>query len=361
MPNANNGNISKINSTNQSKTFLIMSLKNYGVLKGTIIEKLDSIEAINRNPSGKPHYQIKVDAGGTIFRIAVNVKSDQNPPNLQVFRSEQYEHPILEQLENFNIGYTHLSSTSESGALDFIRGNLFDMSQMIILPASASSSGDDLNDIFDVFVNQAIKTEGALVYAFGSRWSDDKPDAYFDFEPGNGMHDIHMNQGNNGAHAQDNGVYQDGAIFIYYPDERRWVAMFLKFQSQHVHTDDVTAEPIFTETVFPEIDTPVVVSAALVNPKNVDTGKEEIYLLNTSDVSINLDGWAIVDKNNLKEIISNIHLAAGEVLRYKLSGQHVKLSNKGGTITLINKEGLKVSGVSYTKMEASKQGKVLQF
>jgi uncharacterized protein YukJ len=338
-----------------------MPLTNYGVLKGTIIEKQDSIEAMHKNPSGKPHYQIKVDAAGKFFRIAVNVKSDQNPPNLQVFRSESYLHPILEQFENFPIGYTHLSSTSESGALDFIRGNLFDMSQMVILPASGSSSGDDLNDIFDIFVNQAIKTKGALVYAFGSRWSDNKPDAYFDFEPGNGMHDIHMNQGNEGSHTQDNGIYQDGAIFIYYPDEKRWMAMFLKFQSQYVHTDDTTAEPISTDTTLPEIDTAVVISAALINPRNIDTGKEEIYLLNTSDESINLDGWAIVDKNNLKEIISNIHLAAGEVLRYKLSGKHVQFSNKGGTITLINKEGLKVNGVSYTRMEASKQGKVVQF
>jgi uncharacterized protein YukJ len=42
---------------------------------------------------------------------------------------------------------------------------------------------------------------GSVIYAFGAKWGPEKgkPDKYFKFVPGNGIHDIHMNQGNSGA------------------------------------------------------------------------------------------------------------------------------------------------------------------
>jgi uncharacterized protein YukJ len=57
------------------------------------------------------------------------------------------------------------------------------------------------------------------------------------FTPGNGIHDIHMNQGNSGKWKRDNGVYQDGAIFIEYPRDK-WRAFFFAFQSQTFDTDN---------------------------------------------------------------------------------------------------------------------------
>ena len=339
-----------------------MSLPQYGVLKGTIVEKLDSIEALAQNPKGKPHYQLKVDAGGKLYRIAINVKSDQKPANLQVFKSEDYKHPILDHFQGFGVGYTHLASNASSGAMDFIRSNLFDINQMVILPASDEASHNDLNDIFDVYVKQAMQTEGALVYAFGSLWQDDTTDPYFGFKPGDGIHDIHMNQGNEGSHAKDNGVYQDGAFFIYYPDEKRYLAMFLKFQSQHIHTDDTNATPIVKPDGKPvATNSSIVISAALINPKGVDTRKEQVYLLNTSDEETDLNGWAIIDKAGHQDKLAHIKIGAGEVLRYTLSGKGAQLSNNGGTITLLNKDGLKVSGVAYTAKDAAKEGQVTRF
>ncbi|HWJ25509.1 MAG TPA: DUF2278 family protein, partial [Flavisolibacter sp.] len=55
--------------------------------------------------------------------------------------------------------------------------------------------------------------------------------------PRNGIHDIHMNQGDHGQNSHANGIWQDGALFIDYPDENRWIAMFLRFQSQSTKTD----------------------------------------------------------------------------------------------------------------------------
>ena len=59
-------------------------------------------------------------------------------------------------------------------------------------------------------VNQAIEDDSGLVFAFGSSFAD----------PGGaaGIHDIHMNQGNPvDNHGQDNGIWQDGALFVYLP------------------------------------------------------------------------------------------------------------------------------------------------
>jgi len=44
-----------------------------------------------------------------------------------------------------------------------------------------------------------------------------------------------------------------------------------------------------------------------------------------------------------------------------LSGDDVQLANDGGIITLLDREGLKIDGVSYTKDEVSKQGWTIVF
>src|SRR5215471_2387129 len=208
-----------------------MGLPNYGVLVGTVKDKLDSPSAMKKSPGGSPHFEILVDANGTSYRIAVNVKSDQKPPDLQFYLDDNYTHPILSEFKSLAIGYTKLESKPGTAALDFIRENLFDMSEMRVVPAVDAQSANDLNDIFNVHVEQAMNTDGALIYAFGSKWGPEpkKNDEYFDFLPGNGIHDIHFNQGNDGKHARDNGVYQDGALFLFFPDEQRGVAMFTKF------------------------------------------------------------------------------------------------------------------------------------
>ena len=35
--------------------------------------------------------------------------------------------------------------------------------------------------------------------------------------PGNGIHDIHMNQGNAAQFVGDDGVYQDGGLLVHFP------------------------------------------------------------------------------------------------------------------------------------------------
>ena len=88
-------------------------------------------------------------------------------------------------------------------------------------------------------VVKAVGQKGTLLYAFGEKWGPEKEvkDKYFKFLPGNGIHDIHMNQGNSGPYRKDNGAYQDGGLVFQYPDGK-WTAFFFAFQSQTFDTDD---------------------------------------------------------------------------------------------------------------------------
>jgi uncharacterized protein YukJ len=205
---------------------------------GTLKDKLDSSASLQKVPGGSPHYQLLLVSNVQSRRVAVNVKSDEQPVNLLFYLDDNYQNPVLTKIVKFNAGFTGLAANPQSGALDFLRMELFDLTKMHPIPAMADKvSGNDLNDILTVHFNQSMQTPGSLIYAFGSEWTDQTADPYFGFKPGNGIHDIHMNQGDK-LMKKDNGIYQDGALFIYYPDEPRWVAMFLRFQSQSINTDN---------------------------------------------------------------------------------------------------------------------------
>jgi len=341
-----------------------MSIPNYGVLVGTLVDKMDSPTASKKNPQSQPHFQVLLEANSVKYRIAINVRSETNPPDLQVYMDDNYQHPILEGFSALPQGFHPLESHPGFQALDFIRENLFPLDQMQVIPAIGTTSGNDLNDLLNLHLEQALRTPGSLIYAFGSKWPDDsKPDPYFDFEPGIGVHDIHMNQGNTGHFAKDNGPYQDGALFIYYPDEKRYSAWFAKFQSQIVHTDNVSANPIQIPLgqKAPEHSNPVRIFAALINPKGNDQGQEKVYLINIGADSISLDGWILTDKNQNQEKLIGNKMDAGEVLELNLSGDGVQLSNRGGIITLKDSSGAKISGVSYTQDQIPEPGFLLLF
>ncbi len=345
-----------------------MSLKNYGVLKGKVIDSKEGMGA-------SPHFQILVIDDDLRHRIAINVKSKAEPSELLYYVDENFDHPMITELESLPTGFHELPSEPGGMALDYIRGNCFDITMAKPLPHDIPGPDNDLNELIHKYVARAIAMENSAVYAFGEKWGPEtKRDKYFGFKPGNGIHDIHANQGNSDAWSRDDGVYQDGGLIIHLPDEARWVAIFLAFQSQCFHTDDVTghripeacksippAPPAPSEDEPPETrDKDVRIIAALINPEGHDYGNESVTLLNTTPDSIDIDDWTIVDKNKKKAYLGG-SIGAGESLRIALSGKDAQLSNKGGIITLLDRKGLKVDGVSYTKKEASVSGWTMVF
>ena len=140
--------------------------------------------------------------------------SQQSPSELLYVVVEDFDHPLLEAAAALPDGVTTVPSTSGGVALDFIRGNLFDRSLLRSLPASAPGPDNDLADLLELYTKRAEADPAARMYAFGERWGPEvtTPDKVFGFSPGNGVHDIHMNQGNNGRFTVDDGVWQDGGL-----------------------------------------------------------------------------------------------------------------------------------------------------
>ncbi len=335
-----------------------MPLRSYGVLKGHVINK-------KRGSGRSPHFQIHVIDDTTDYRISINVKSKLSPSELLYFVDEQFKHPLTEELQGFQEGFTSIASGTGGVAMDYIRGNLFDPGKIIPLAHDIPGPDNDLNEKISHFVERAMNDIDSVVYAFGERWGpeDNKKDKYFGFKPGNGIHDIHMNQGNTGSFVKDDGVWQDGGLLFYYPDRDQWVGIFLAFQSQAWHTDDETGHSVVP---VPDVsgvtsDGMVRIVGAMVNPLKGDVGKETVILVNTAPETISLKGWSIADKYKKKEIISVSMLEPGEASSIILSGKGAQLSNKGGIITLLDQHGTKIDGVSYTKTQARKQGWTLVF
>jgi len=340
-----------------------MPLHDYGVLKGK------AVAAKREDGAQTPHYQVHIDSNGQHFRIAINVKSQASPSELLFLVKDNFRHPITSNLGNLPSGVTLLESKPGTQALDYIRGNLFNRLEMRLLPASLPGPNNDLSDQLEHYIGRAIQESGALVYAFGQRWGPEPAlkDKVFNFLPGNGIHDIHMNQGNVAPFLGDDGVWQDGGLLINFPSTAQWVAAFLAFQSQAWHTDDVTGHtsqdvPIPGPGPQPDPTEPyhvVRIVGALVNPVGPGPEHETVTLLNASPKVVNLQDWQLADKLKNKAKLSGT-LNPGGTLVITLP-TNVQLGNSGGIITLLDNKGLKVDGVSYTKGQAQKEGWTIVF
>jgi uncharacterized protein YukJ len=350
-----------------------MSLKNYGVLRGSVID--------HRLASGaNPHFQLHVVDDATHYRIAVNVDSKLEPSELEYLVDSNFRHPVLDAVAALPAGWNPLQHEAGGVALDFIRGNLFNRDDMRKLPFDVPGPDNDLNETLALYVRRAIADEQATAFVFGERWGPEqgKADKIFGFTPGNGVHDIHMNQANVGQFVGDDGVYQDGALLLHFPAQEQWVAIFLKFQSQTWHTDDTTGhrigdrppsvpagEPGAPEGEPPTTDPPprgsdgaVRVVAALANAvRSPET--EFVTLINTTAETLDLGGWKLLDRDKHAMALEGT-IAAGETLRVQLAPQ-VVLPNRGGVITLLDAGGLKVDGVSYTAAQAAEPGRTIVF
>ena len=338
-----------------------MAIKRYGVVKARAV----GFQREDHDPT--PHFQLFVEAQGTRFRVPVNVRSKLSPSELAYVVDPDFQHPITSRLPALQEGYTRLPESERQG-LDYIRGNLFDPERVIALPHHLPGQDNDLQDILASQSQAAINAgTHAFVYVFGEPFSDAGENGSIQ-----GMHDIHMNQGNHSDFADDDGVYHDGGLIFHFPERQRFVAFFLVFQSQALHTDDQTGHALPGSRTFEDVvkkrggedleTDDVHVIGALINPEgaeNQPTHKgrpESVTLLNrTPDIAL-LNGWALVDKNNKRQNLDGLSIEAGGILKVNLAGSPMTLGNSGGTITLLNEAGLKVDGVSYTKEEGKQEG-----
>jgi uncharacterized protein YukJ len=350
--------------------WIALPISHYSVLKAKAVD--------SRFASGSnPHYQVRAVDDTAEYRIAINVQS-QDKSNLEYVISSHWNHPIQDNLQELPFGIRGIESRPGGLALDYIRGNIIDPRLFIPIPMSLPGPDNDLNEKLDHYVQRAMADENSVLYSFGATWGpENKRDKIFGFQPGSGIHDIHMNQGNDTRHSGDDGVWQDGGLVFHYPGQDQWVGIFLRFQSQAWHTDDVTGHTIAIPTsgppsdeipsvplgphTLPTTDLPdglIRIVAALVNDTH-SPERETVTLLNTSNREVSLAGWVIADKQKNKMLLDGT-LGAGATRTIAVTAP-ITLSNKGGIITLLDDRGLKVDGVSYTHSQARHPGWTLTF
>lgn len=203
----------------------------YGALVGRITDGKE-------NPNGSsPHYEILVDASGTPYRIAVNIRSVEGSEVL-AYSDRQYANDTklgLTQRFAGTHGFTALSTGKNGQGLDYLRDNLFPLEKMA--PIAPDGNGGTLSALLDAQIQRARKDAQAVVLAIGDKFDDYATREPLVFSLGRGVHDIHMMQGNSGRFADDNRINGDGALFIRFGDGQTF-ALFVRFATQATKTDD---------------------------------------------------------------------------------------------------------------------------
>ncbi|RFU81541.1 yukj [Trichoderma arundinaceum] len=352
-----------------------MPIANYGVWKA---QPLSYSYETRREDEVSPHLYLKFSNGKAgKAQAAINIKSgDTRDSRLVYWVVPALDHPIISELQALEDGFHSLQGASgrQSGnlRLDYIRGNLFQKRTGRILPHDIPGENNDIIDVLKPIIDEGISRK-ATIYLYGSRFDD-----------GKGIHNVHMNQGSPRKFQKDNGVRQDGGFFLQFEDD--WKAIFLGFASQAVHTKDGPPNPgdpipqcgykTWADFLDPEVpaeerenndvtDTPVLISQALVNPPGPDNQPgikpEAVFLTNRTAQTVDLTGWKIRNQaGQFEELPSGATLTAEGVSK-EFRVPNCPLSNQGGVITLLNAQGFKVHGVSYTKVQAKREGSVVSF
>ncbi|OQE25391.1 hypothetical protein PENSTE_c006G00169 [Penicillium steckii] len=320
-----------------------------------------------KNKHKKPHKPHPGQRGSNkeipgLCRAAINIKSgDSEEKRLAYWVNRSFsEHPMVNNLANLDFGFHSLKNSDSNDRLDFIRNNLFSTKSGRILPHDIPGPNNDLIDVLEPEVDNAIE-EDAEVYIFGDKFS----------RGGNGIHNVHMNQGNVEEYEKDDGVFQDGGLLIHYPKSDDWIGVFLGFGSQSVHTDNdnghATSDETWADYLSPEsqrddlIENSVSIDEASWDAKQQDPSrrrKSSVKLSNLTDHKIPLSSWKVKNSaGKTQDLPREANLDAKSTSSFDLPD--MDFSKIGDTVTLLNEKGLKVDGVSYNSHSGVKSQPVV--
>jgi uncharacterized protein YukJ len=351
-----------------------MAIENYGVWVAKAVRV--SAERAQDDPESPHIHLFYEDGSGGEFdgarRASINVKSLSAISELVYWIVRDFAHPVVNELRELGTGFHELANAPGGAALDYIRGNLMDFTTGRLLPHDQPGEQDDIIDFVMPELQTAINRK-ATVYLFGEPYTDLQ-----------GIHNIHMNQGSAARFARFNGIWQDGAVILHFPEEDRFDAIFMAFASQAVHTDEGSGDALQGSQNFAQLlgrapsgegepgetqiadDLRVAIVGALVNPVGPEnqpqsTGRSEsVYLLNRTTEELSLNGWSIPNRADAPQQIGATNvLAPGEVRT--IAVPDAPLSNGGGLISLLDEDGNKVDGVSYSRDQARHEGEIVIF
>jgi uncharacterized protein YukJ len=346
-----------------------MSRINYNCLRGKLHAFAPAAPATN------PHLWVVLSEGGRQWFATINIRSDKDAPNDPVGKSYLYylidtdfRHPIVPTILARPEGLSPVQRDYASGALDFQRGNLFDPRLMRVLPAQGEA-GDSL--VHRLQANfQIAAAANADIFFYGNAFRKDNPhqtDAAFGYTPTTpfGLDNVHMTQGDSRAidlRVHENGVWHDGACFIWDENARRMTAVFLAFQAQAWHTDE-NGEPVegVTGAEPPRYDFANGLGAPIAPPTRIAEitsahrgadGAGSVAVTNMSGAPLDLSGWSVIADAEANIPLSASSLAAGATTSLSLAPG--VLVDEGGILTLRDARGLRVDGVAYQGGDAAK-------
>jgi uncharacterized protein YukJ len=181
------------------------------------------------------HLHCNLDVDGDKWDVAINVGTNDADDLLKYKLVFDFRHPLIQTLAAAEPGSHELTDRHGLPALDFLRSDL--------LANTGKWRDSDVMDGSD-------DSEPALsLKRLLSRAHQNNLDVYIFgrfFDQGNGLHDVHLNQGSTkgfihrpGDDSNDhNDVWQDGAVVVDV-GAPEWAAYFSAFNQQLVPTDDL--------------------------------------------------------------------------------------------------------------------------
>lgn len=222
----------------------------YSVLKGQVVDA----KPFSQKDATRPHYHLRINAGGRDFDVAINIRSEVtkdsegNPLDIRVLYAikDASNLPMLQKVLAMRDGIVNLDEGIRAG-LDYVQQKLVARQEMSSLPLYRSGV-DETDAIMDLV--QEGRDAGATFVAFGHRYEQSaKFDPAWDFRPDDGVHNIHMNQGNEGGHSfsNENGRFVDGGLLVLLPDGPK--IAYIAFQTQSWDNDDRGVPKVKTAVV----------------------------------------------------------------------------------------------------------------
>lgn len=194
-----------------------MSIPRYGLLVAQIVE--------GRRATGSfTCYQLLVQTptSGEFYQVDINVRAQDGSEVLYVV-SEPFQNALTDELLNgTQDGLNPPESTPSALSIDYLRGH-FLAAQGKTRLGRETPPQEELNELLDGYIQRAVQTEGARLFAFGQCFNA-------------GMH-----QDSLGRWEGDAEGYHYGSLMIYYPGEG-WVAVFMAFPVQAFHTNAANDE-----------------------------------------------------------------------------------------------------------------------
>jgi uncharacterized protein YukJ len=206
----------------------------YGFVKAKIVSEPRLKSSRHRNEI-QYHLHVSMLVGGDNWDVAINVGTNDADDLLKYKLAFDFSHPIVQTLAAADAGSHELTGQAALPALDFLRSDL--------LASTGKWRDSDVMDGSNTV--EPIATLGRLlskahhenfdVCVFGRFYSE-----------GDGIHDVHLNQGSKsgfihrpGDDSNDhNDIWQDGAVLVNV-GEPEWAAYFSAFNQQFVPTDDL--------------------------------------------------------------------------------------------------------------------------